>query len=737
MVVAAGLLACGGPRAAPTAFRRLDPSVLLDPDLVWVGPGTSATSFDGGPSSLRGGPGWYFPEPAGPGPWKSAAWAARNSARYFEWLGDDDLELVLRCAPFSYPGSPPQIVRPQVNGLELPAQTLPDDWSELRFRVPRQARRARLNTLELHFDHATEPMKVLHSDDFRSLAAACGDIRLGPPGLPAGTPTTAGPFEIAPRKTALRLAATPLGLPLPPAASFRIRLGRVVQAPADARIQADLLSANGERQAIWSGPARDAGAESQRVPADGAEAPRLLLAATSSTSGATTVVEAPVVEAQASSPPRRPDIFLYVIDTLRRDEVGAYGQSLPLTPHLDSFARQAITFDRAWSTSAWTAPATVSLLSGLMPSQHGTTGTVLAIAADLRPWLPEVLRGAGYETIGISQWLLATSVYGIDRGFDSFFFDTALLGKRYSDTARWYVARELLDRADRGPRFFYIHVADPHAPYRPEGEDLRFARERPGRLPPAAYDPLEFQRRGLAGNHAEVEHLRALYDGEVERADRGFGAFLDLLRFAGVYDDSVIVVTADHGEEFAEHGGFDHGRTLYEELVHIPLLVKLPGGRGGGGRSPEPVSLVDIAPTLAALAGARPAAFPGQLLPLPGAPAAASPGTRPLLAELSVGDSPDLGAVTLQALLQGDVKCVRNPSRIDRFRAPAPEIEAYDLGRDPGERLPLPASDPRRAACVEELERQFAELRRPAAAPRQQPLSPEDALHLRSLGYIQ
>ncbi len=738
---ALGLLAaqaCRQPARAPLVgdFRRLDTAVLLDPQLVWLDPGAAGTSFDGRPSSLRGGPGWYFPEAPGTGPWASAAWSARSSSRYFEWPSDGDLELHLKCAPFAWPGSPPQSVEPQVNGVALGTQRLEDNWSDLQFRVPLTARRAGLNRLDLSFGHEASPSEVLGSSDFRFLAAACDTLWLAPPSAPPWTPASSGSTRLAGGQPALRLDERPIALRLPPATAFRVRLGATVEAPPGARLVAELLTADGSRRSIWRGPAGEAADETHVVSCPSTAAPRLLLRAESDEGSPATVVAPPQVEAAVEPAPRRPDIFVYLIDTLRRDALGAYEPGSTLTPQLDAFARQAITFDRAWSTSSWTLPATVSLLSGLLPTQHGIVDTAQRIDSHARPWLQDVLRDAGYETIGVSQWLLGNSVYGIDRGFDAFYFDTALLGKRYSDGARWYVASALLDRTESRPKLVYVHVTDPHAPYRPEGDDLRLAARAPGRLPEGAYDPLEFQRRGLAGNRMEVAHLRALYDGAVARADREFGAFLDLLRFAGVYDDSVIVVAADHGEEFAEHGGFDHGRTLYEELVHIPLLVKLPGGRGGGTRSAEPVSLIDIAPTLASLAGAPPGSFPGRVLPLPGAPARERGPQPALLAEVVVPASADLAAVNLEAVLAGDVKCVRNRIGRDRFGHPAPPLEAFDLRRDPSEQHPLPTIDPRRAECAALLDRQWASLERPAAAPHASPLAPEDAAHLRALGYI-
>src|SRR5262249_38129382 len=156
-------------------------------------------------------------------------------------------------------------------------------------------------------------------------------------------------------------------------------------------------------------------------------------------------------------------------------------------------------------------------------------------------------------------------------------------GKIPSERVRGLLWQYLLHRqnADR-PMFTYIHVGDPHAVYNPPESDRELAARQPGTLPPQLYDPQIFLKEGFGKNRASTAHLRALYEGEVRYADRQFGIFLDLLRYLDLYDDSLIVLVADHGEEFYEHGGFDHGRTLYEELLHVPLIIKLPNSKGGG-----------------------------------------------------------------------------------------------------------------------------------------------------------
>ncbi|HEV7518541.1 MAG TPA: sulfatase/phosphatase domain-containing protein, partial [Thermoanaerobaculia bacterium] len=190
---------------------------------------------------------------------------------------------------------------------------------------------------------------------------------------------------------------------------------------------------------------------------------------------------------------------------------------------------------------------------------------------------------------------------------------------------------------------------------------------------------------------------------------------------------SLIILVGDHGEEFAEHGGFDHGRTLYEELLRVPLIVKLPRSWGRTGRVTAPVSTVDIAPTiLEVVGGAAGQELQGlSLLPAAGGE---SERQRPLFSETQVD------ALNLRAALLGTVKCIANVSGVDRYSRPAPRFEAFDLARDPGERSPLAPGGHGVERCKQELEAWLTHPGQTLAERR--PLAPADQAKLRSLGYI-
>lgn len=246
-----------------------------------------------------------------------------------------------------------------------------------------------------------------------------------------------------------------------------------------------------------------------------------------------------VVPAALAAPRRplagRPDVFVYLIDTLRADSVGANGPPLPTTLRIDAFSRDAVVFERTRTACSWTLPAVFSIFSGRYPFHHAVHLPGDRLPKERSPWLPALLERAGYETLAVSQWLLGGDAFGLERGFGSFFFNIYRNGKMPSGDARWFLAENLRHpRQPERPLFAFIHTADPHALYEPAGADLAFAAARPGKLPSDLYNPQVFLARGLGRDAAEVAHLRALYEGEVHAADREFGAFVDLLKRAGL-----------------------------------------------------------------------------------------------------------------------------------------------------------------------------------------------------------
>src|SRR5262245_7793877 len=310
----------------------------------------------------------------------------------------------------------------------------------------------------------------------------------------------------------------------------------------------------------------------------------------------------------------RPDIVLIVVDTLRADHLGAYGYDRGTTPHLDVLARQGTVFDAAWSAAPWTLPSVMSIMTSRYPSSHRVENDGLKLGADT-PTLAETLERSGYATAAFVSHVYVSSAFGFGRGFETF-EDFGLSRPDYRLEAGMEPradrvtdsALAWLDRQGRRPVFLFVHYFDPHWPYdppetfRPPGEAGYH-----GSLD-AAYDSISRfldPRQPLPDDYRAF--LLARYDGEIRFVDEQIGRLLDRLSASERGPRAWVVVTADHGEEFKDHGSMGHGRRLYEEVVRVPLIIRRPGKNGapgGGARVSAPVSGIDLLPTLVAAAGA-------------------------------------------------------------------------------------------------------------------------------------
>ena len=298
----------------------------------------------------------------------------------------------------------------------------------------------------------------------------------------------------------------------------------------------------------------------------------------------------------------RPSILLVTLDTTRADRLGAYGYENAVTPHLDALAAESVVYERAVSTSSWTLPAHASLFTGKYAMSHGARldpeGPLQLLdgirgpehwgkfsARGLSPdehTLAQRLAEAGYDTAAVlgGPWMKA--VFGLDAGFGH--YDDALVtglnGARADDVTdralAWLAARAPEPRA-RKPFFLFLNYYDPHEPYRP----------------PRDFEPTFLPALDAAPPRTESEVKAAFYDFEIQYLDLHFGRLLDHLREHGVYEETLVVVTADHGELLGEGGEFGHGRHLSEAELHIPLIVKPPGPPRPARRS-ERVSLAGV-----------------------------------------------------------------------------------------------------------------------------------------------
>lgn len=310
---------------------------------------------------------------------------------------------------------------------------------------------------------------------------------------------------------------------------------------------------------------------------------------------------------RAAGPP--PNLVVVSFDSLRADHLGTYGYWRDTSPNLDRFAASGVVFERAFSTTTWTLPSHASLLSSLYPEEHGARDKDRALGDNV-VLLPERLAEAGYRSAGVVSVGLLHRTFGFDQGWDVYDDETAVQDggedpeRRRTSEIAGRRAAELLDELPDGPFFLFLHDYDVHFDYQPPEEFDVFETE-----PAPGFDPSNFAFNETIFHgmpKANLDRLIALYDGEIRWVDHNFQRLLDELDRRGLSDDTAVVVVGDHGDEFFEHGQKGHRENLFNTTLHVPMIVRFPGGRWAGQRVSTPVSLVDVAPTLANLAGVGP-----------------------------------------------------------------------------------------------------------------------------------
>ncbi len=319
----------------------------------------------------------------------------------------------------------------------------------------------------------------------------------------------------------------------------------------------------------------------------------------------------------------KPNMILVVLDTVRADHLSSYGYSKRTTPHLDQWAREGALFEQAKATSHWTLPSHASLFTGLFPSRHGADAKSYMLRRGVRT-LAEHLRSQGYRTVGFSANGMVGEETGLSRGFDELVDlwqeDRRPLAARLVAKTRGYspLSAPLLNFLLEGylrheahrPFFLFVNFIEPHRDYRVHpGVSEAFYREAWSQEEIEGVDQSHSAWFFIAGKlfyrEKELKLLTDLYDGEVAYVDIFLGELLETLRKGGLLDKSILIITSDHGEYFGEHHLVDHESGLYEEAIHVPLLIRYPG-QIAARRVPTPVSLVDIAPTLLELAHLKP-----------------------------------------------------------------------------------------------------------------------------------
>ena len=411
--------------------------------------------------------------------------------------------------------------------------------------------------------------------------------------------------------------------------------------------------------------------------------------------------------AWAENPSRQhPNVILITLDTTRADRMGFLGSTRGLTPNLDQFAQQAVVFERAYAHVPLTTASHSTILTGTYPQFNHVVDFGIPLSPRL-PYLPDILHHHGYHNAAFVASLvldpLDGTAPGFDRGFDVYDAGFRLRPRgadRYKTIERR--AGDVVDRAitalrrrRAGPFFLWVHLYDAHDPY----------------------DPPDPYKRKYASQ---------LYDGEIAYVDACVGTLLRELRASTLYDSALIAVLADHGESLGQHGESTHGIFLYDETIHVPLLLKLPANRDAGKRISTRVGLVDVAPTILRGIGLPvPAEMQGEslLALIPTVGKAIPESDRPAYAETEYPHRA-FGWSSLRALRKGKYLYIR-----------APQPELYDQAADPQAEHDLSAA---RQAVSETLAAQLDEFRRKTSQTLTELArpDPEQVQKLQALGYV-
>jgi len=309
------------------------------------------------------------------------------------------------------------------------------------------------------------------------------------------------------------------------------------------------------------------------------------------------------------------NVILISIDSLRADHLGVYGYRRPTSPTLDALAASGLVFDRAYSTTSWTLPAHTAMFTGLDDRAHGVRHHKTKVAAEI-PILAEELAEHGVNTIGFYSGPYLHPTFGLGRGFEQYWNSSSVLPKDANRAVGLTHYASLKDvtnpiilanvrkwLAGGGPigerNFIFIHMWDVHYAYIPPERYLQiFDPDYEGSI-----DGTVFHNKAVRDGMPprDLEHLIARYDGEIRYTDDTVREILDLLEAKGLLASAAVIVVADHGDEFFEHHGKGHHRTLFEEVLHVPLIIHIPGRAPTQPRIDKIVSLIDIYPTACGL----------------------------------------------------------------------------------------------------------------------------------------
>ena len=696
-------------------------------------------------------------------------WSKGEAEIALSWPSPESRAAVVDLRP--YEGVKGQRLEVRLNGAPVESFALNDGRFRYLVRLPADAQRSGENRVRFVFAQSASPAAAAGNADRRQLAAAFHSMVVGGAAdatlqdlLGRGAPTAVAAVSENGVPAIEQVAPSVLrfGLRLPAGAELRFTpaLQRAaVGSDGAVSMRVTIEDTDGGEQELWSrvlrardGPAREV---SVALPGAAGDVVRLALYAGGAPADrfAWAVWTAPRVlgrDAQAAGPAaagrvvpaeedRRADalraaagrfnVVLVILDAARAQQFGTYGYGRPTTPELDRIAADGVVFERAYTPAVFTLGALSSLWTSQYPDRHHAEVSYADPLPRDRLTLAEALSSRGVRTAGFVANAVAGTIHGFDRGFGEFqevyrtFPDLGSRGAAFQRVLPSWL------QAQGGERFFaYVHFREPHFPYDPGPPfDTRFGPDAPlgrdERRDRAWYTDVNQGRRVPTAD--EIAHLVRLYDGNLAYVDQEVGALRRTLEQQGLWDRTVLIVTADHGEQLFEKGYISHSAQVYEQSTHIPLIVRVPGGPRGQ-RIGALVDLLDLGPTVLDLFGLRDTPF---------AKAAQGTSLLPLLG----GASRDGVATLSRTVWERPVYALRDARYKLVYDTRTGRAQLYAIESDRGETQDVAASEPVRACFYRQsLLRLLSGLKqvRPAdATTGAGTLTPEQCENLKALGY--
>lgn len=450
-----------------------------------------------------------------------------------------------------------------------------------------------------------------------------------------------------------------------------------------------------------------------------------------------------------AAPAFKPNIIMIMVDTLRADYLGCYGFQGAISPNIDAFANESLLFSQCLVQASWTKPSVATLFTGLYPESHRVfmldRGVLKKQAnvfrMDTMPQeavtLTEVLKLEGYQTLGFVSNPLVFGI-GYGQGFDV--YEERGIGNGFDASGILSRAKKLVQERDpQKPLFLYLHYMDVHAPYRGTEEDAALLEDSPSLGPRRMLTPKErrtihmaIRRSNLKKDPAVRKQLvkwRAAYAAGVHRFDKAMPDLFNFLKESDLFDTSVIIFLSDHGEELCEHGAWEHGDRVYAEQIHVPLIVRMPGGKFAGTKVDGTVGVVDLMPTLMDYIGAKktPPGMQGRNF------------SRVLRDGKSHAFKYSFAAANSDRLLKFNESCIQSSTHKLIWDLSTDKKRLFDLEKDPQEQVDISAFEPKITATLSK-ELQSHKRRVEAYRPfenKAEPVPADVAEKIKSLGYMQ